>query len=111
MSPTARTLAMLRELGYMAEVVERFVPRVKVRRDLFGFCDVEAVHPDHGFLAVQATTMGNMAARRKKMEANGNVGTWLAAGGKVEIWGWAKRGARGQRKLWTVKRYRFKREA
>lgn len=29
----------------------------------------------------------------------------LREAGSVEVWGWAKRGARGKRKLWTLKRY------
>jgi hypothetical protein len=34
MSPTARTLALLRREGYIASSVERFLPRVNRRRDL-----------------------------------------------------------------------------
>jgi hypothetical protein len=36
MSPTARSLAHLRELGYKARVVEKWNPWAKVRQDLFG---------------------------------------------------------------------------
>ena len=39
-SPTQRTLKRLRDLGYLAEVVERWNPHAKVRNDLFGFGDV-----------------------------------------------------------------------
>jgi hypothetical protein len=29
---------------------------------------------------------------------------WLKAGGRFEVVSWAKRGARGKRKVWTVRR-------
>src|SRR5690606_37554474 len=42
-SPTARTLAWLREQGWDADVVERWVPGAKVRRDFLGFADILAI--------------------------------------------------------------------
>ena len=34
--------------------------------------------------------------------------TWLQGGGRFEVWGWAKRGKAGARKLWTLSRRRVK---
>jgi hypothetical protein len=36
MTPTARSLALLRRASYAADVVERRLPRVNVRKDMFG---------------------------------------------------------------------------
>jgi hypothetical protein len=40
MSPTAKSLALLRELGYLAVVTEHWDGFAKVRRDLLGCIDV-----------------------------------------------------------------------
>jgi len=94
-------------MGYTAEVVERWIPRTKTRRDLFGCIDIVAVHEYHGILGVQATTTGNMSARIKKSMAEPRLYAWLLAGGKFAVWGWAKRGPRGKRKLWTLSQKRI----
>ena len=103
MSPTQRTLAMLRKDGWTAAVVERFNPHAKVRQDLFGFIDLVAVRPDHpGVLAVQACVTGDQSKRLAKIAEEPRARTWLAAGNPIQVIGWAKRGARGKRKTWTV---------
>lgn len=87
----------------MAAVVERWNPHARVRQDLFGFADVIAV-VDGAVLLVQATTGKNVSARLAKLRAEpcrSRVRRWLLAGGRVQIHGWAKRGPRGKRKLWT----------
>jgi hypothetical protein len=35
-TPTARTMSALREAGYTPAVVERWLPRLNIRQDLFG---------------------------------------------------------------------------
>jgi hypothetical protein len=66
-----RTLELLRELGYTADVVERWVPvpGSKIRKDCFGVGDVIAAHPAGGILLVQATSSDNLAARVTKAKA------------------------------------------
>lgn len=103
-SPTARTLETLRALGYTAQVVEHWNPHAKIRQDLFGWVDVIAIHPQHGFLGVQATTSDHLANRATKAMAEPRLRVWLAAGGRAECWGWAKRGPRGAVKRWTCTR-------
>jgi hypothetical protein len=99
MSPTARTLAYLRRLGYAATVVERWLPRVRRRRDAFG-ADVLAAHPGDGVvLLVQATTDAHVAARLDKARQLPEVAAWLNAGGQWECWGWSCRAGR-----WRVRR-------
>ena len=52
----------------------------------------------------QATTGANHAARREKLQAEGFIDLWKTAGARLEIWSWAKHGARGQRKTWQLRR-------
>lgn len=99
-TPTQRTLEALRRNGYIAEVVEKRLPRGFVTRDLFGCIDILAVKPGEPVLGVQATTRSNQAARYHKSIAVPELRPWLAAGCVFEIWGWALAGARGKRKLW-----------
>lgn len=103
MSPTARSLAYLKALGYRARVVEKWNPFAKVRQDLFGG-DLLALKPDEPVLIVQATSGANHAARREKLQAEGFIDLWKTAGARLEIWSWSKQGARGQRKKWTLRR-------
>ena len=92
MSPTARTLKHLRELGYLPCVVERWIPGACVRKDCFGFADVLAIRSDRiGVLAVQATTDDNMSARLKKARALPELAVWLKAGNRFLVVGWKKR--------------------
>ncbi|HLE04791.1 MAG TPA: hypothetical protein VI729_09325 [Anaerolineales bacterium] len=104
MSPTARSLARLREAGYIACVVEKFNSFSKTRVDAFGFGDILAIHPVwKGAVLVQATTGDNAAKRRQKILALPDALAWLKAGNWILVHGWAKRGGRGERKVWTVK--------
>jgi hypothetical protein len=100
MTPTARTLAYLRRLGYLAAAVERWIPGANVRADLWHFADVLAVHPrDRLFLLVQATTTDHAAHRLGKAKARPELLAWLKAGGAFEVHGWTRRSGR-----WHVKR-------
>lgn len=100
-SPTERALAELRRRGYTAQVVERFNMHAKLRQDLFGFADVLGLG-DGEIVAIQATggEGGNHAARRAKLTSSPGCLAWLKAGGRVLLWSWALRGARGARKLY-----------
>ena len=104
-SPTARTLATLRDMGYVAQTVERWNQYARVRQDLFGCIDVLAMHPEHGLLAVQATSATNLSSRMAKCLEEPRCELFLRAGGRFEIWIWSKRGDRGKRKLWALRRH------
>ena len=103
MSPTARSLQHLKNLGYHARVVEKWNPFARVRQDLFG-ADVLALKPGEPVLVVQATSGSNHAARREKLAGEGFIALWKGAGATLEIWSWSKQGPRGERKTWTVRR-------
>lgn len=106
-SPTTRSLELLRREGFIAAVVERWNTfagppdkkckecgknQIGVRQDLFGVFDIIAVHPQLRItLVVQTTSGSNMAARRHKLNASGEVLVCMAAGWKIEIHAWSKR--------------------
>lgn len=98
-SPTRRSLKLCRQLGLYAQVVERWNPHARRRVDLFGCIDVVAVGRG-AILGVQATTAANVGARWAKAVERQELRSWLCAGARFEVWGWAKRGGR-----WSVKRY------
>lgn len=103
-SPTQRSLKHLRELGFTAQVVERWNHFAKIRQDLFGIIDVLAMRPGIGILGVQATSDSNHAARMAKAKAEPRIREWIESGGRIEVWSWGLRGGRGERKLWTLRR-------
>jgi hypothetical protein len=111
-SPTARTLAECKRLGWVAQVVEQTVrgwqgsgPRM-FKRDLFGVIDIVAATPEC-LLGIQCTSGNNHAARMTKAIEEPRLRAWMVAGGRFEVWSWARRGERGKRKLWTLRRERL----
>ena len=101
-TPTQRSLKRLRDRGYTAEVVERFVRtehkgaqgKVKAggfRKDLFGFCDIIAVHPlVAGTTYIQTTDGSSLSKRITKAfaEKGEAVRAVLRAGNRVAFHGW-----------------------
>lgn len=110
-SPTARTLAECRRRGWIAQVVERRLPRMFVTQDLFGCIDVVAVAlvaqgPNSArrrVIGIQVCAGTDHAKRRAKVLAEPRIRQWLEAGAHMEIWSWAKQGKAGARKLWTLR--------
>lgn len=102
-SPTARSLEYLRGMGYKAGVVERFIQAIHQRVDLFGCIDIVAIREHvQGVLGVQSTTVDNESKRVAKAVKIPALRTWLEAGNRFEVHGWAKKGARGKRKTWSL---------
>lgn len=103
-SPTQRTLKYLRDKGYIVAITERWNAFAKIRQDLFGCLDLVALDTaNQKIIGVQTTSTPNMAARIEKIKALSEAKAWSACGGKLLVIGWAKRGARGERKVWTPK--------
>lgn len=103
-SPTQRSLKHLREGGWSVQVVERWNPYAHVRVDLFGFGDIVAVKADGKITMVQTTSGSHVSHRIEKAKAiAGPLIAWLLAGGRLVVHGWAKRGARGEVKRWTLR--------
>jgi hypothetical protein len=104
-SPTGRSLKLLRSEGWTVAVVERWDDRLKIRRDLWGWADIIGCHRRLGeTILVQTTTSVNLSARIKKAKAVPALLHWLEAGNGAEFHGWwfSKR-----LKVWTVKRVRI----
>ena len=110
MTTTKRTLDWCKERSYTAQVVERWNAFAKRRIDLFGFVDLVFVtgEPNSGITGVQCCATASLSARRDKIielfNTESKVTAWLKSGNSVEIHAWAKRGARGKRKVWTLLR-------
>lgn len=107
-SPTTRTMHRARELGFTAEKVEQRIPIPNAKfaptRDFINIIDIIAFKPGVGIVGIQATSDSNHAARMDKAKAEPMLQTWLESGGRFEVWSWGLRGARGDRKVWTLRR-------
>ena len=88
MTPTQRSLAALRELGYLVEVVEKWNSFTRTRKDLWGWADLLAIRLGE-VLAVQVTSEG-VANRVKKVTDSETIGRVREAGVRVEVHGWRK---------------------
>jgi hypothetical protein len=113
----ARTLAECRRRGWIAQGVEQTIriPGGRTfKRDLFGIIDVVAVDlsapPGQRTIGIQTTsggTGGSVAPHRAKILAEPRARAWVEAGNRLELWSFAKQGARGKAKRWklTVETY------
>lgn len=89
MTPTQRTLKLLRDEGYLAAVVERWNAHARVRQDLFGVVDVIGIREGET-LAVQATSASNVSARVRKIADSEATPVIRAAGWRFVVHGWRK---------------------
>ena len=102
MTPTQRTLKLMRERGWIAEVTERSIPGANIRKDLWTFCDVLCIHPESGeILAVQTTSASNMAARVKKIGDCELTPIVRKCGIGIHVHGWIA--PTKNKRLWTVR--------
>lgn len=107
MTPTSRTLKLLRDEGKISEVVEKWNSFTKQRKDLFSFIDIISLDiKNKTTWGIQCTSTGNINARIKKIctECKELASAWLQVGNKIEVIGWSKKGARGKRKTWQPTR-------
>ena len=90
-SPTSRTLKLLRDEGWRAAVVEKWIPGVNIRKDLFEFIDILALKGGET-LAVQACAASSMSARQHKIvdDCAEQLSDVREAGWRVEVIGWRK---------------------
>ena len=88
LSPTQRSLAFLREEGYLVSIVERWNPHARIRQDLWGWCDLLAIRKGE-VLAVQVTASA-VSARIKKIQESETIGPVRDAGIRVVVHGWRK---------------------
>lgn len=88
-SPTQRSLALLRDRGYTAAVVERWNPFAKIRQDLFGCIDVVAVGNGET-VGVQACHYSDVSKRAEKIANADAITAIRSAGWRVVVMGWHK---------------------
>ncbi len=93
LSPTQLTLRDLRNDGWTVAVVEKWNPHSRIRQDLFGFIDILALRQNET-LAVQCTSAAHVMERVRKIADADTVAAVRDAGWRIEVWGWAKKGAR-----------------
>lgn len=98
MTPMQRTLALLRDQGWHVEIVERWIPGARIRRDLFTFLDLVGLRGGET-LGVQVTSGSNVSARIRKIEESPLLADVRRAGWRIEIHGW-RRSATGR---WTCR--------
>lgn len=103
-SPTAMSMKYLREWGFSVHRVEYWNAFSRKRVDAYGFGDLLTASASEGIALIQVTTSSNMQARVSKILNTRQMEAmrWLAAGGKIWVHGWGKRGARGKRKVWQL---------
>lgn len=88
-SPTQLSLETLRKDGWIAEVVEKWIPGANIRKDLWGWCDIVAIK-DGQTLAVQTTSYSNVSTRKKKIMESDTIEIVKQAGWAVQVHGWHK---------------------
>jgi hypothetical protein len=112
MTPTERSIALLKKSGHIVGKLERwnpYVPRpdggMGIRQDLWGFADIIAFSPLSDWVVLVQTTSGSNAAKRVEKIAGITLALdWLKSPHRqIHVHAWAKRGERGQRKLWTCR--------
>jgi hypothetical protein len=113
LSPTQRTLALMRKEGWIVAIVEKWVaipsyPGGGKRIDVFGFGDLLAAKPGERPLLIQTTSGTNLSARRNKIFMIREARIWCNSGGAIELHGWRKTKPRGQKVArWSCRRERL----
>jgi hypothetical protein len=111
-SPTSRTKQLLEGIGWEVAIVEKYNSFTKRRFDLFEFADLLCIahpRPPGGFVAVQATSGSNHAARRDKILSNNKALRFLQAGGHIWLVTWTKKtvykadGTKAKIKRWAAR--------
>jgi hypothetical protein len=100
-TPTARSLAWLKQEGWTYASVERRIPGKFVTIDAFGFLDYIALKTgQNGVLGLQFTSGSNHASRVEKILLEPRARLWLDCSNRIWVMSWSKAGPRGSRKLW-----------
>lgn len=82
-----RVIKALTERGYHADSVDRYDSFSGRTHDLFGIIDVLGVGNGET-IAVQVTSRGNMASRRRKIADSDVIDKLRDADWRIELWGY-----------------------
>jgi len=83
------SIEFLEGLGWYVRSTSWFDRALGYNRDLWNFADLMA-WKNGATLIVQATSVGNVSARVKKIKANDTAREWVAGGNHIEVHGWRK---------------------
>lgn len=89
MSPTQRSLKLLRDDGWTVAVTEHWNPWARIRQDLFGIIDLLCVR-DGVTMGVQTTSYSNITARVKKIGDSEHIEALRGAEWVIQVHGWRK---------------------
>jgi len=71
---------------------------------MFNLMDLVAIKSSvNGVLGVQCCADSGISVHVDKALQNEYLGVWKAAGNGFRVWGWGKKGGRGERKVWTLR--------
>lgn len=87
LSPTQRSLKLLRDEGLTVAVVEKWIPGANIRKDLFDCWDLACVGRGK-FSLVQVTTLAHIGERAKKIADHPVTAELRKAGVGLFIHGW-----------------------
>lgn len=114
-SPSSRTLALIREWGWDVDKVERFISfagKFGQRKDMFGFGDYVAMG-DGSIIAIQSCGQAFSEHHRKITEdekVSPMALKWIQCGGRLILIGWRKtklkRGGKAMRWNPRIKEYK-----
>lgn len=97
MSPTQRSLALMRERGFHVEICEHWNPFARRRVDLFGFLDLLCVGDNGELVGVQCTSLSNVSARIKKITESPLIGRIRKTNLRILVQGWKSKKVKGKR--------------
>ena len=89
MTPSARSIALMKSLGYQVANCDHYNYFTKRRHDLYGCIDLLCIGNGET-VAVQVTSKSNMSSRIKKIEASEAFPEMLRSGWRVLVQGWWK---------------------
>ncbi len=95
LSPTERSLQLLRKEGWTVAVVEKWNAHIKRRQDLFGFADLLAFKEGETPLLVQTTVGSEVPKRIAKIRASEHALPALRSGFAIHVHGWRKLASAG----------------
>jgi hypothetical protein len=93
-SASALSKERLRAEGWLVDDVERWIPRINIRKDCFGMFDLIAIRGKGEAALIQVTSSSNVAARVEKIANHENIGRVRECGVfKLLVHGWRENAA------------------
>ena len=103
MTPTERTLKLLRERNWHYAKCEFWNPWSHIRQDLFGLFDYIALDDRQGVVGVQISSYGDIKKHITKMTANPILQEWTNRGNRALVIGWRQPILEGKKQKWEPK--------